>query len=233
MKKKILILLFALITAIPCYAQDVMEIPKRDREILIDGFLNEWNGVPAKILAPGEEDIRAGGELTPNDVRLEIQALWDEQYIYLGLHWKDQVWDIEEITRKDAVWMDEDNRRRDRMYFYDNLKFHIRKSDYDFTLWLSPATSEKGPFMWYRLLEGYGGMERATGHPMVSFKESEDGLTAELMLIWQQLKLKGDKGEEYPLTLVVADSDDPDRLLEYKLEHLKWLGWQGMIRLVE
>ena len=87
--------------------------------------------------------------------------------------------------------------------------------------------------MWYRLLEGYGGMERATGVPMVSAREQGDRVTVEVMLIWKQLRLKGKKNLEYPLTLVVADSDDPGRILEYKLDHLKWLGWKGRIRLVE
>ena len=215
------------------FGQNIFEIKKNDREILIDGFLDEWDGVPALILAPGEKGIRTSGELSSSDVRVEVHALWDKQYLYLGLKWKDAVWDIEKITRKNAVWMDQDNRRRDRMYFYDNLKFHIRKSDYDYTFWLSPVANEEGPFMWYRLLEGYGGMERATGTPMVSAKEQGDEMTAEVMLIWKQLKLKGKKGAEYPLTLVVADSDNPGRLLEYKLEHLpKMVQYQLGIDLV-
>jgi len=227
-----LFLTFILITGLTC-GQGLYEIRQADREILIDGYLDEWDGIPALVVAPGEKDIRTGGKLAADDVRLEFRALWNEEYLYLGLTWKDQVRDIEETGRKDAVWIDPENRRRDRMYFFDNLKFHIRKSDYDYTLWLSPVAGGEGPFMWYRLLEGYGGMERATGVPMVSAREQGDRVTVEVMLIWKQLRLKGKKNLEYPLTLVVADSDDPGRILEYKLDHLKWLGWKGRIRLVE
>jgi hypothetical protein len=195
MKKISVIPIVIVLTAAFSFSQQFFEIQESDREILIDGFLKEWEGIPALKLAPGENGIKTGGELDASDVSLNIQFLWNKQYLYLGLTWKDETWDIEEVTRKDAVWVDQDNRRRDRMYFFDNLKFHIRMSDYDYTLWLSPATRDKGPFMWYRLLEGYGGMERATGTPMVSAKQQDGFMTAEVMLVWQQLKLEGEKRE--------------------------------------
>jgi hypothetical protein len=185
------------------------------------------------VLSPEESNLESGGDLTPSDVHLEIQMLWDKEYLYLGLRWRDTVWDIEEITRRDAVWVDQENRRRDRMFFFDNLKFHIRKSDYDYTFWISPRVNEEGPYMWYRLLEGYGGMERATGSPMVTAREIDGEVTAEIMLIWKQLKLEAKEGVEYPLALVVADGDFPGRLLDFKLDHIKWLGWRGSMKLIE
>ncbi|UCF37600.1 MAG: hypothetical protein JSU96_01660 [Acidobacteriota bacterium] len=205
-------------------------IPSRDREILIDGFTSEWAGVPTFQITPERKDLRSGGTFKEGDVALSIQALWDEQYLYLALRWSDDVWDIKEVGRKDAVWVDSEGKRRDRMYFYDNLKFHIRASDYDYTLWLSPRVNEEGPFVWARLLEGYKGMERATATPMVSSREQNDGsVTMEVMLLWKELRLKPGDDFSMPLTLVLSDGDHPGRMLDYKVEFLKWLGWVGKL----
>ena len=231
--RSLLLLLFALICTSPCLAESLWEIPFRDRDILIDGHINDWEGVPSLIIAPGMDEIRSGGEFAEGDLKVEIKALWDEEYIYLSITWTDNIFDLKEISRKDAVWVDDEGRRRDRMFFYDYLKFHIRKSDYDYTLWLSPRSNDQGPFMWYRLLEGYRGMERATGQPMVSAREQDQSSTLEVMLLWKELRLEGKKGVELPLTLLFADGDDPERLLQYKSERQKWLAWVGKIRMIE
>jgi len=231
--RSFLILLFVTTCTSSSWAEPLWEIPFRDREILIDGHLDEWEGVPALIIAPGLEEIRSGGEFVDEGLRLALQAVWDEEYLYLGLTWTDDVFDLKEISRKDAVWVDDEGRRRDRMFFFDYLKFHIRKSDYDYTLWLSPRANDQGPFMWYRLLEGYRGMERATGQPMVSAREEDQEATIEVMLLWKELRLKAEEGVELPLTLILADGDDPDRLLEYKSNRQKWLAWVGKVRMLE
>ena len=228
-----LVLLVAVICVVPCSGESLWEIPFRDRDILIDGLLDEWEGVPALVIAPGVDEIRSGGEFVDGDLKLTLQALWDKEYIYLGITWTDNVLDLHEISRKDAVWVDGEGRRRDRMFFYDYLKFHIRKPDYDYTLWLSPRADDEGPYMWYRLLEGYRGMERATGQPMVSAREQGQGSTLEVMLLWKELRLEGKKGVELPLTLILADGDDPDRLLEYKADRQKWLAWVGKVKMLE
>lgn len=214
------------------WGQQVWTIPHRAHEILIDGKLDEWNSVEGLLLAPGEAGLRSGGEFVQGDVNLRIKAIWDEAYLYIGINWSDNTWDIEKVSRKDAVWIDSQHKkRRDRMTFFDNLKFHIRKTDYDYTLWLAPRIDERGPFHWNRLLEGYRGMERATGRPMISARSDEDTATLEMMLIWKQLKLKGKAGETFPLTLLIADSDFPGRPLESKVGQLKWLAWRGSVLL--
>ncbi len=207
-------------------AQAEWTVPRRDREILVDGFLQEWQGVPALELAPGLPGISSEGEFGEGDLRVAIQALWDEQYLYLALTWRDDTWDVEEVTRRDAVWLDSNRKRRDRMLLFDYLKFHVRQADYDYTLWVSPYHQEKGPFFWHRLLEGYRGMERAAGSPMITARELEDGrVTIELMFFWKELRLKPKEG--FPLTLTVADSDLPGRLPESKLGSLKSVSWRG------
>lgn len=225
--------LFLLLFSQLIFAQSRWEIPRRDRDVLIDGFLREWSGVPALSLSPGAAGLRSGGTFESGDVDLKIQALWDDQYLYFALTWIDNVWDVEEVTRRDAVWIDPEKKRRDRMFFFDYLKFHIRTSDYDYTLWLSPRVEERGPFFWYRLLEGYRGMERATSSPMVTSREAEGGVTTEVMFLWKELKLKPDRKEALPVTMILSDSDNPGRLLEYKLDYLKWLAWRGGVFLVE
>jgi hypothetical protein len=207
-------------------AQAEWTVPRRDREILVDGFLREWQGVPALELSPSLAGISREGEFKEGDLRVAVQALWDEQYLYVALTWQDDTWDVEEVTRRDAVWVDAQRKRRDRMLLFDYLKFHVRQSDYDYTFWVSPFHQEKGPFFWHRLLEGYRGMERAAGTPMITARELDDGrVTIELMFFWKELRLRPKDG--FPLTLIVADSDLPGRLPEYKLGFLKWIQWRG------
>lgn len=219
-----LILVLAVMTA-NVLAQETWSIPRRDREILIDGSLNEWVGVPSIRLSPEVPELRSDGSFTEGDVELLVQGMWDQQYIFIALTWSDDTWDVRDVSRRDAVWIDPENRRRDRMLFFDNVKFHIRRSDYDYTLWLSPSAGGQGPFYWYRLLQGYRGIERATAAPMVHSREEDGRVTLELMLLWRELRLK--PGEPFPLTLLLCDSDLPGRLLEAKVDQLKWLAWQG------
>ena len=90
--------------------QQRWEIPQRERHIQIDGFTDEWQGVPWLKLSPsdGDEGFKEG------DVELRIQGLWDKENLYLAMHWTDDVWDIERVRRRDAVSLTPDRRRRDR-----------------------------------------------------------------------------------------------------------------------
>jgi hypothetical protein len=232
-KRFLTAMLMALLATGSGLAQLTWEIPHRDREILMDGRVDEWEGVPGITLSPGETGLRSSGEFGENDVQVLLQALWDEQYLYLAVTWEDNVWDVSEVPRRDAVWVDSEGIRRDRMFFFDNLKWHIRTSDYDYTMWFSPRTEEAGPFYWHRLLEGYRGMERAAGTPMITVQAPDPSATVEVMMVWKQLRLEAEKGREFPLAVTVADADFPDRLFEFKLNHLKWLSWRGRIRTIE
>jgi hypothetical protein len=215
------------------FAEIRWEIPEREFEILLDGFLDEWEGVPSIVLAPGEPELKSAGDFGENDLHVKLMAVWDKERLYLALNWRDDIWDIQKVTRREAVWIDPEDTRRDRMHFFDNFKFHIRKSDYDYTMWVSPRANDEGPHFWCRLLEGYGGMERATSAPMVTARNHGRHVTAELELFWEQLRLKPRKKETIPIRLVVADADLPGKLLETKLPHLKWVGWMGQLRVVE
>ena len=228
------IICFFSLLGVPLAAQPAWNIPHRDREILIDGFLNEWGDVPGLLIAPSVEGLRSGGQFNGDeDASLKVQALWDAEFLYLGLTWRDDVWDVEEVTRQNAVWIDSDKKRRDRMYFFDYLKFHIRDADYDYTLWLSPRAEERGPFFWYRLLEGYKGMERATASPMITAREGDGQVTIEIMLLWKELKIEPKPGRPIPLTLILSDSDKPNRVMESKVDSLKWIAWRGEVHLAE
>lgn len=231
---KLLLPILASFLLTAAMAQPTWQIPNRDREILIDGFLEDWEGVPELIFSPGDRNRREAGEFSgSSDLTLKVQSLWDDEYLYLGVTWIDDLWDVKEVTRKDAVWVDSDGKRRDRMYFFDFLKFHIRKSDYDYTFWVSPRVNEEGPYFWNRLLEGYTGMERAAGSPMITAREHSDRVTLEIMLLWNQLKLEPKQGLNFPLTLVVSDSDHPGRALDHKLNYQKWIGWVGRLVLTK
>jgi hypothetical protein len=215
------------------FAESSWEIPERKIEVLLDGFLDEWTDVPFMVLEPGGPELKSGGQFGDDDLKVKIMALWDKEYLYLALEWHDDVWDVGKVARREAVWIDPEGTRRDRMHFFDNFKFHIRKSDYDYTMWVSPRAEDEGPHYWSRLLQGYGGMERATGAPMVTARNHGGHVTMEVELLWKQLRLKPKKKEPIPVRLVIADTDLPGKLLEAKLGHLKWVGWIGQLRFVE
>ena len=213
------------------FAQSVWVIPKRVGDVLVDGNLQEWEGVPALDLSPTATGIQKGGTFHDQDLDVRVQAMWDEDDLFVALTWIDDVWDVREVTRRDAVWIDSDKKRRDRMYFFDYLKFHLRDAEYDYTLWVSPRDGDEGPFSWCRLLEGYRGLERATMSPTFSAQQSGDKTTIEFLLSWSDLRLKRDQLGKVPLTLIVSDSDHPGKLIEAKLEDVKWLAWRGMVQL--
>jgi len=83
------------------------------------------------------------------------------------------------------------------------------------------------------LLQGYGGMERATSAPMVTARNHGDRVTLEVELVWKQLRIKPKMNQEIPLRLVVADADLPGKQLETKLENIKWVGWIGQVQVVK
>lgn len=214
-------------------AETRWEIPEREVDVLIDGFLDEWDGVPVKVLEPGGAGVKSDGEFGIDDLRIGIRALWDKEYLYLALDWHDDVWDIKSVSRREAVWLDSEGRRRDRMQFFDNFKFHIWESDYDYTMWLSPRVDGEGPFSWCRLLLGYGGMERATSAPTITARHQGERATVEVVFLWKQLRIKPKKNQDVPLRLVLADSDLPGKMLDSKVKFLKSLEWSGQLRIVE
>jgi len=209
-------------------AQNRWEIPFQDRDIQVDGILDEWDQIPAIVLAPNMEGLASEGEFGEDDVRLTIRGVRNQDYLYLAIEWYDDVWDVAEVRRRDAVWISTDGTRRDRMLFFDYFKFHLRRGDYDYTLWLSPRVNDQGPHSWHRLLTGYSAMERASSAPLISAREQEDHVTIEIMFLWNELRLDRDRTSS-PLTLIVSDSDQPGYLLDTKLKNLKWIAWQGEV----
>lgn len=205
-----------------------------ESEIRVDGTLSEWEGIPALQLTPKAANIKVNGEFKEEDFDFRIKSMWNEQYLYLAIQWEDDVWDIEDVSRKDATWHDTDSgQRRDRMYFFDNFKFHIRESDYDYTLWISPQDEDNGPHFWARLLMGYRGNERAGAKPMLRASSDGNSSTIEMMIVWKQLKLNPKNGLVIPLRLTVTDSDLPGRFEESKVSAMKSVEWAGDLTLID
>ncbi len=219
----------------PAWGQS-WNIPHRTQQILLDGWLEDWRGVPELILRPGASGVRTQGEFGDSDVSVKIKALWDEDGLYLAVEWQDDRWDIREVRRRDAVFVTPDRRRRDRMLFFDNLKFQIRTLEFDYLLWVSPRVQDQGPFFWHRRLRGANVRESATRDPVITPREHEDGrVTLEILLEWKELELKPKKlvKNGLPVLILLADSDQPGSILESKLANLKSLEWDGTGRLAK
>ncbi len=216
-------------------AQSEWTVPHRDRELVVDGFVEEWRGVPALVLKPGAKGVSVSGAFNPeiDDLQITIQGLWDEQSLYVAIQWNDDVWDIQEVRRRDAVYITADKRRRDRMLFFDNLSFQIAQLEYDYLLWFSPRIDDRGPFFWLRRLEGVRNREAATPAPVITPRQNGNLATLELQFNWKDLKLEPKKIRKtgLPVRWLAADSDSPEALLESKLGILKSLEWNGRLRL--
>lgn len=223
-----ILILLVLLCSDVAVAQNRWEIPFQNRDIQVDGVLDEWDQIPAIVLAPDVQGLPSQGDFGDEDVRLTIRGVRNSEYLYLAIEWFDDIWDVSEVRRRDAVWISTDGTRRDRMLFFDYFKFHIRRGDFDYTLWLSPRVNDEGPYSWHRLLAGYSAMERASSAPLISAREHQDRVTMEVMFLWRELRLDQDT-PSLPLTLIVSDSDRPGYLLDTKLKDLKWVAWQGEV----
>ena len=223
--------LLSLVWSLPQDRADY-EVQSASERVIVDGAIADWDGVAAISLTP-ESAHASTGDFGADDLAITARFLWDKEYLYVALDWQDDKVDLKEVRRQDAVFLASDGRRRDRMYFYDYLKLAISEQDYNYMMWVSPKLAGEGPYSWQRLLEGYDGTETAAAAPLVAARELDGRVTIELRFTWKGLRLKGKKNETIPLALIVADSDEPEQLLNYKAAHPKWLTWRGRLRLVE
>jgi hypothetical protein len=212
-------------------ADNVWLVPHRTVPIQVDGLLDEWASVPGILIQAGTAGVQAEGIDSAADVTVRAQAVWDDENLYIALEWKDDTWDIEEVSRQNAVWVTPRQQRRDRTLFYDFVKLNLRGENYDYIIWVSPRIERRGPFLWQRLLEGPRRMETATSPPAINSREGEDSATLEMMFRWRELKLKPKKETNLLITVMVTDSDLPGKPLELKLRQLKNLQWEGWMQL--
>lgn len=219
--------LVCLLLTVSAMAQQRLEILRTQDRIQVDGFLDDWSTVPPLVLSPTSPGVHSKGAFGADDLAVTVRALWDGDNLYLAVNWKDNTWDVQQVTRREAIWITPENRRRDRMYFFDNLGIQIQEADYNYILWISPRLSDRGPFVWQRLLLGLKGMERATALPMVTGRFRKNMATLEIVLSLKDLKINPRAKRQTPLTLLIADSDLPGGMLETKLSQLKWLEWSG------
>lgn len=211
----------------------IWQVPKKSTGVQVDGFLQEWGGVPGITLQAGAPEVRSESVIQPDDVSLIAKAAWDNDNLYVALEWKDNAWDVEQVLRQQAVWVTPQQQRRERMLFYDYVKIQINDPDFDFVLWVSPRINNRGPYSWCRLLAGAKRMEKAISPPAISARQQDGTATLEIQFSWRELLTKPKAGRALPLTLLVSDSDLPGRPLELKLQQLKSLVWDGVIKLTD
>ena len=210
-------------------------IPYSSSGVLVDGFLTDWQGLPAIELDPAATGVKVAGIPAGDYATASVKAFWDETGLYLAVDWKDDIWDVQRVPRSEAVFLARDGRRRDRMYLHDNLLIQIRDVKYNYLLWTSPRIDGQGPYYWQRLQRGGKFLERATHVPVITPRESDGRATLEIMLTWEQLGLKPKEVRKKGLRaiLTLADSDSPEMSLEGKLGRVGRLGWTGLIELGE
>jgi len=73
----------------------------------LDGDLSEWSAAPETVLAQGTArwwDYRGGAAPTWEDASLILQAMWDGDHLYFGLHANDDVL----VRDSDEIWLDDE-----------------------------------------------------------------------------------------------------------------------------
>lgn len=229
-----LILVTVFISCLSVHGQAVWEVQKKPAEIQIERLLQEWDAVPGLALQVGAPGVQAESVNQTDDVAVVAKAVWDKDNLYVALEWKDNTWDVQQVLRQQAVWVTPQQQRRERMLFYDYLKMHLTDPEFDYILWLTPRIDNRGPYSWCRMLSGGKRMEKAISPPAISARQEADGkATVEILFSWAELQTKPRAGKTLPLTLVLADSDLPGKPLELKLQQLKSLVWNGVIKLTE
>ena len=210
-------------------------IPYRSSGVLVDGFLTDWEGLPAIELDPASTGVKVAGIPAGDYASASVKACWDQTGLYLAVDWKDDIWDVQQVRRSEAVFVASDGRRRDRMYLYDNIRIQIRHVKYHYLLWASPRIASRGPYYWQRLQRGGKFLERATHVPVITPRESDGRATLEIMLTWEQLGLTPKEVRKKGLRaiLTLADSDSPEMSAEGKLDQVGRLDWTGLIELGE
>ena len=210
-------------------------IPYRSSGVLLDGFLSDWQGLPAIQLDPAALGVKVAGIPAGDYASASVKACWNETGLYLAVDWKDDIWDVQRVPRSEAVFVASDGRRRERMYLYDNIRIQIRDVKYNYLLWTSPRIDSRGPYYWQRLQRGGKFLERATHVPVITPRESDGRATLEILLTWEQLGLKPKEVRKKGLRaiLTLADSDSPEMSSEDKLGRVGRLDWTGLIELGE
>lgn len=215
-------------------AQTTWTIRKADEGMVqMDGRLTEWQSVEPLKLSPQSPGVESQGQFNPEDVDLEVRAVWNKEGLYMALQWKDDQWDIRDIPRREAVWITPEGRRRSRMVFYDNLNLELSRRNYNYFAWISPRAGGEGPFSWAKRT-GEERLERASSPPLISVTTGEDGtVTMEWLFRWKELGLKGRRYKDLFFRLQVADGDLPDALPEAKLAAVKSLTLRGRVDFVK
>ena len=210
-------------------------IPYRSSEVLVDGFLSDWEGVPSIQLDPAVSGVKVAGIPAGDYATASVKAFWDQTGLYLAVDWRDDIWDVQQVKRSEAVFLASDGRRRDRMYLHDNIRIQFRDVKYNYLLWASPRIDGRGPYYWQRLQKGGKFLERATHVPVINPRASAGRATLEIMLTWKQLGLKPKEMRKKGLraVLTLADSDSPEMSVEGKLDRVGRLDWTGLIELGE
>ena len=210
-------------------------IPYRSSEVLMDGFLSDWEGLPSIQLDPAVSGVKVAGIPAGDYATASVKAFWDQTGLYLAIEWRDDIWDVQQVKRSEAVFLASDGRRRDRMYLYDNIRIQFRDVKYNYLLWVSPRVDGRGPYYWQRLQRGGKFLERATHVPVINPRASDGRGTLEIMLTWKQLGLtpKNMRKKGLRAILTLADSDSPEMSVEGKLGRVGRLDWTGLIELGE
>ncbi len=175
----------------------LVEIPKRDREITIDGNLNDWDLGSATELRL-QEHYEVGEIGDDADLSGDFYFAWDEDFLYAAARVRDESLILNQKGEK--IWKD------DCIELFVNpdgkgLRWGRQK---DVQLGFSPAASGDDVRCW-AWFQSYDPMTRGLAEAKV--KRKVDGYDLEARISWKFLKMDPSEGLRFGFSPAVHDAD--------------------------
>lgn len=186
-------------------------------EFRLDGQSNEWTNIPEQYYRFDKStNLEAAGTIGENDLQVAFKTAWNEKGLYFFFDWQDDIWD-EHAIGLDSMRVQHNGNSMDRMYYYDNLKIVANVNGHRVVIWFAPR---ENAVQWYsyRAPGDKGHQPRQMPLPKHVIKPAESGFSLESALDWSVFNLTPAVIDEMQLTVILVDSDLPDKSIGYKLE---------------
>lgn len=189
----------------------------RLEEFTLDGQPDEWTNIPGQFYRFDQStNLDAAGTIGKDDLQVTFKTAWDDQGLYFFFDWQDDIWD-EHTVGLDSARVQHKGNSMDRMYYYDNLKIVANVNGHRVVIWFAPR---ENAIQWYsyRAPGDKGHQPRHMPSPQHIIKPEGNGFFLESALDWSLFNLKPADIDEIQLTVILVDSDLPEKSIGYKLE---------------
>lgn len=203
-------------------------------EFLLDGKADEWTNIPEHYYRFDQStNLDAAGKIGENDLQISFKTAWTEKGLHFFFDWQDDIRDEHKIGL-DSGRVNYRGNSMDRMYYYDNLKIVANVNGQRVVIWFAPR---QDAVQWYsyRAPSDKGHQPRHMPSPSYVINPYENGFLLESTINWSVFKLSPEEITDLQLTIILVDSDLPDKSISYKLEsrQVSYVSKNGKAELVK